>query len=297
MLRRALLAATPTSAARAVAARFVAGESMSDAVAAVRELRDAGMLGCVGYLGDGIANGSSAAANATQYIQLLDKLAAEGLTAGGAAEVSVTPAAVGLRADAGLETAIGNIERIAAAAESHGTSLTLDAEDHRTAESTLRIAAELRRAHPSAGSVVQAALRRTETDVRDLAAVPGTRVRLVKGAYPEPLSEAFTGRHDVDKAFARCLKVLMSGPGYPMIATHDRRLIAITRALGMDREPGTFEYQLLYGVREDLARQLVSEGAKVRIYVPYGPGWPAYLRRLTEQRPLSVASALRTRAR
>lgn len=295
MLRRALLAAAPASAARAVAGRFVAGETMSDAVAAVRRLRDAGMLGCVGYLGDGTANGLRAAANATQYFQLLDKLAAEGLTDGGATEVSVTPAAVGLGED--QETATGNIERIAAAAESHGTSVTLDAEDHRTAESTLRIAAELRRSHPGVGSVVQAALRRTETDVRDLAAVPGTRVRLVKGAYPEPLSEAFTGRHDVDKAFARCLRVLMGGPGYPMIATHDPRLIAITRALGMDREPGTFEYQLLYGVREDLARQLVSEGAKVRIYVPYGPGWQAYLRRLTEQRPLSVASALRTRVR
>lgn len=295
MLRRALLAAAPASAARAVADRFVAGETMTDAVAAVGQLRDAGLLATVDYLGGGVADGLHAAANATQYIQLLDKLAADGLTSGGAAEVSVTPATLGLLRD--QETATGNIERIAAAAEGHGTTVTLDAEDHRTAAGTLRIAAALRKTHPAVGSVVQAALRRTETDVRDLAAVPGARVRLVKGAYAEPLSEAFTERHDVDKAFARCLRVLMSGRGYPMIATHDPRLIAITRALGLKREPGSFEYQMLYGVREDLARQLASEGAKVRIYVPYGPGWYDYLRRLLEQRPLSVASALRTRVR
>lgn len=295
MLRRALLAAVPASAARAVADRFVAGETLADAVSAVGKLRDAGMLATLDYLGEGAADGLRGAATATQYIQLLDRLGAAGLTAGGAAEVSVTPTAVGLPRD--RRTATGNIERIVAAAEGHGTTVTLDAEDHRTVDDTLRIAAELRKTRPSVGSVVQAALRRTETDVRDLTAGPGVRVRLVKGAYAEPLSEAFTARHDVDKAFARCLKVLMGGPGYPMIATHDPRLIAITRALGLEREPGSFEYQMLYGVREDLARQLASEGARVRIYVPYGPGWPVYLRRLAERRPLSVASAFRTRVR
>lgn len=295
MLRRALLAATPTSAARAVADRFVAGETTADAVSAAGKLRDAGLLATLDYIGDGVADGLHADATTTQYIQLLDKLAAEGLTEGGAAEVSVTPAAVGLLRD--RRTATGNIERIAAAAEGHGTTVTLDAEDHRTATGTLRIAAELRKTHPAVGSVVQAALRRTETDVRDLAAVPGARVRLVKGAYAEPLSEAFTERHDVDKAFARCLRVLMAGPGYPMIATHDPRLIAITRALGLDRKPDGFEYQLLYGVRDDLARQLVSAGARVRVYVPYGPGWYGYLRRLVERRPSSLASLVRSRVR
>jgi len=292
VLRRALLAATPTSAARAVAGRFVAGETIADAVTAVGKLRDAGLLATLDYLGDGVADGLHAAANATQYIHLLDDLAAEGLTDGGAAEVSVTPTAVGLLRN--RQTATGNIERIAAAAERHGTTVTLAAEDHRTADDTLRIAAELRKSRPAVGSVVQAALRRTETDVRDLAAVAGARVRLVKGAYAEPLSEAFTERHDVDKAFARCLRVLMNGPAYPMIATHDPRLIDITRALGLEREPGSFEYQMLYGVREDLARRLASEGARVRISVPYGPGWQAYLRWLVEQRPVSVASAVRT---
>lgn len=291
MLRRALLAAAAsdqirslaaaTPAARAIAGRFVAGETIGDAVAAARALRDAGFSVTLDYLGDEPAGLMRAAATAVQYTRLLDRLAAEGLTQGGAAEVSVRPTAVGLLLD--QQESAGNIERIATAAASHGTSVTLDAEDHRTADATLRLAAGLRETVPSTGSVVQAALRRAETDVRALA-VPGTRVRLVKGAYAEPLSEAFTAGHDVDKAFARCLRVLMTGPGYPMIATHDPRLIAITRSLGLHRPPDSFEYQMLYGVREDMARQLAAEGARVRILVPYGPGWYGYLVRRLARR-------------
>lgn len=301
MLRRALLAAaasgqirdlaTTTPMARTVVDRFVAGENIGDAVAVARKLRAAGLLVTLDYLGEEMTDTLHATATATQYTQLLGKLAAEGLTAGGAVEVSVKPTAVGLRLDQRLCTE--HIARIAAAAADCGTTVTLDAEDHRTAEATLRMAAGLREMFPTVGSVVQAALRRTETDVRALAG-PGVRVRLVKGAYAEPVSEAFTVKHEVDKAFARCLRMLMRGPGYPMIATHDPRLIAITRSLGLDRAPDSFEYQMLYGVREGQQRELAASGARVRVYVPYGSDWYGYLVRRLAERPANLAFFLRS---
>ena len=300
MLRRALLAASAsdqirelvstTPSARAVVNRFVAGENIGDAVAVARRLRAAGLLVTLDHLGDEVTDTLHAGANAARYTQLLGKLAAEGLTAGGAVEVSVKPTAVGLTLDQRLATE--HIARITTAAADCGTTVTLDAEDHRTAGDTLRIAAGLRELFPTVGSVVQAALRRTETDVRALA-VPGVRVRLVKGGYDEPVSEAFTAKHDVDKAFARCLRVLMRGPGYPMIATHDPRLIAITRSLGLNRPPDSFEYQMMYGVREDEQRALVASGARVRVYVPYGAGWYGHFVRRFAERPAKLAFFLR----
>ncbi len=145
----------------------------------------------------------------------------------------------------------------------------------------------------SLGSVLQAALRRTEADARELAS-PGVRVRLCKGAYAEPPSEAYDVRHDIDKSFARCLRILMAGPGYPMIATHDPRLIAITQSLGMARPAGSFEYQMLYGVRPDEQRRLAASGAKVRVYVPYGSDWYPYLVRRLAERPANLALFLRS---
>ena len=187
MLRRALLAAaasdqirgllTGTQAARAMVARYVAGDNASDAVRVARELRAAGLLVTLDYLGEDTKDALRAAVVRTEYITLLEKLRAEGLTADGAVEVSVKPTAVGLLlgADsAGEKIASENIERIVAAADAAGTTVTIDAEDHRTTDASLRIAARLRERYPGVGSVVQASLRRTETDVRALA-TPGTR--------------------------------------------------------------------------------------------------------------------------
>lgn len=301
MLRRALLAAaasdtirgliTDTPATRALVGRYVAGDSISDAVRVARSLRDAGLLVSLDYLGEDTTDSLLAAATVTQYVQLLEKLAAEGLTEGGAVEVSVKPTAVGLLLDE--DAATGHLERIVIAARDAGTTVTLDAEDHRTTGAALRIAAALRPRSGSVGSVVQASLRRTETDVRALAA-PGVRVRLCKGAYAEPIAEAFTTRHDVDKSFARCLRILMAGPGYPMIATHDPRLIAITRAIGQNRGPDTFEYQMLYGVRPEEQRRLAAAGARVRVYVPYGSDWYGYLVRRLAERPANLRFFLRS---
>jgi proline dehydrogenase len=317
VLRRALLAAaasehirgwvTITPATRAVVDRYVAGETIGDAVRVARSLREDGLLVTLDHLGEDTTDPPHASAAADQYLQLLGKLAAEGLTEGGAVEVSVKPTAMGLLlasaegADGGAggisvfgeRIAAEHIERMAIAARDAGTTVTLDAEDHRTIDATLRIATALRSRLPFVGSVVQAALRRTETDVRRLAA-PGVRVRLCKGAYAEPAAEAFTARHEVDKSFARCLRILMEGPGYPMIATHDPRLIAITRSLGLPRAPDSFEYQMLYGVRPDEQRRLASAGARVRVYVPFGGDWYGYLVRRLAERPANLAFFLRS---
>jgi len=316
VLRRALLAAaaservrelvTVAPAARAVVRRYVAGESIGDAVAVARELRDAGLLVTLDYLGEDTTDTLRASATATQYVQLLGKLSAEGLTADGAVEVSIKATAVGLLLGAGRggllpvglsadgqRVATEHIERIALAARNAGTTITLDAEDHRTTDAVLRIGGSLRGQLPFVGNVVQAALRRSETDVRSLAA-PGVRVRLCKGAYAEPAAEAFTARHDIDKAFARCLRILMAGPGYPMLATHDPRLIEITGSLGRRRKPDSFEYQMLYGVRPDEQRRLAATGARVRVYVPYGGDWYPYLVRRLAERPANLALFLRS---
>jgi proline dehydrogenase len=272
------------------------------------------------YLGEDTTDAQRAAATAAQYVHLLGKLAAEGLTEGGVVEVSVKPTAVGLLLGTegssgpnalGEKIAAEHLERIAVAARDAGTTVTVDAEDHRSTDAALRIATALRsKTYPGSktvrgskiargskpglvGSVLQATLRRTEADARALA-VPGVRVRLCKGAYTEPASEAFGSRHEVDKSFARCLRVLMAGPGYPMIATHDPRLVAITRSLGLARPAGSFEYQMLYGVRPDEQRRLAQEGAKVRVYVPYGGDWYPYLVRRLAERPSNLALFLRS---
>jgi proline dehydrogenase len=313
VLRKALLAAaaserirelvTVTPATRSVVDRYVAGESSEDAVTVARTLRSAGLLVTLDYLGEETSDAQRAAATAAQYVHLLGKLAAEGLTEDGAVEVSVKPTALGLllgsEGDAGGASVLGerlaaeHLERIAIAAREAGTTVTVDAEDHRTTDASLRMATALRERFSSVGTVVQAALRRTETDVRELAA-PGVRVRLCKGAYAEPAQEAFAAKHDVDRSFARCLRILMSGPGYPMIATHDPRLIAITRSLGMGRSPAGFEHQMLYGVRPEEQLRLAAAGAQVRVYVPYGTDWYRYLVRRLAERPANLALFLRS---
>jgi len=312
VLRKALMAAAASErvreavmgmpAARAVVDRYVAGESSEDAVAVARELRSAGLLVTLDYLGEDTTDAQRAAATAAQYVHLLGKLAAEGLTEAGAVEVSVKPTALGLLLGSegkpgpnalGERVATEHLDRIAAAAADAGTTVTVDAEDHTTTDAALRIAGSLRSRFPSVGTVVQAALRRTEADVRGLA-VPGTRVRLCKGAYAEPVTEAFAARHDVDKSYARCLRILMAGPGYPMIATHDPRLIAITRSLGLARAADSFEYQMLYGVRPEEQRRLAASSAKVRVYVPYGGDWYRYLVRRLAERPANLALFLRS---
>jgi proline dehydrogenase len=306
VLRRSLLAVsasprirdfvTSYPRTRTIVDRYVAGDSSSDAVRVARTLRSDGLLVTLDYLGEDTTEPAQAEAVTAEYIELLGKLGAEGLTAGGAVEVSVKPTAVGLYLAAnGEQIAADNIARIAAAARDAGTTVTVDAEDHVAVAMTQKIVTRLRATYPDLGLVVQAMLRRTEADTRALK-TPGTRVRLCKGAYNEPEAEAFTSRHDIDRSYARCLRILMSGAGYPMIASHDPRLIEIAGSLAMQngRTPGEFEFQMLYGIRRAEQRRLAAEGYRMRVYVPYGNDWYGYLMRRLAERPANLTFFLRS---
>src|SRR4029453_6447880 len=179
---------------------------------------------------------------------------------------------------------------ICARASEAGTTVTLDMEDHTTTDSTLEILHKLRVDFPTVGVAVQSYLRRAEADCRELA-VEGMRVRLCKGAYRDPESVAFQTRLEVDRSYVRCLNALMSGPGYPMVATHDPRLIAIAedRAKWFDRSADEYEFQMLYGVRPEEQARLAGDGHTVRVYVPYGDQWYGYLMRRLAERPANLA--------
>ncbi len=301
MLRSAILAASRNDAVKALVAgapvsrsvvrRFVAGEQVEDAVRTTRELLGKGLLVSLDHLGEDTLDAAQAEATVEAYLLLLRRLSEEGLTADGRAEVSVKLTAVGQALDETL--ALENARRIAFAARTAGTTMTLDMEDHTTTDSTLRVLAELRLDFPDVGAVVQAYLHRTLDDCRALATA-GSRVRLCKGAYREPAEVAYQEPHEVDLAYVRCLKVLLAGDGYPMLATHDPRLVEIASTLGQGR--GDFEFQMLLGIRPLEQERLAAQGEKVRVYVPYGDQWYGYLMRRLAERPANLVFFLRALA-
>jgi proline dehydrogenase len=273
---------------RDVVKRFVAGTSTHEALEVTEKLAGQGLAITLDHLGEDTLNEHQATATKEAYLELLKALDQAGLAADARAEVSLKLSALGQAFDEAM--AERNAREICAAASEVGTTVTLDMEDHTTTDSTLDILERLRRDHPGTGAVLQAYLRRTEADCRELA-TPGSRVRLCKGAYKEPEHVAFQSGLDVDKSYVRCMNILMAGDGYPMLATHDPRLIAIgeDRARWFDREPHQFEFQMLYGVRPEEQRRLTDEGYKVRVYVPYGTEWYGYLMRRLAERPANLS--------
>jgi proline dehydrogenase len=269
--------------------RFVAGESTDDAVRATSELVASGRLVTIDHLGEDTLDLEQASSTRDAYLVLLDALGAAGLT--DSAEVSVKLSAVGQAlAGDGEKIALENAHAIATRAASLGTTVTLDMEDHTTTDSTLGILRELRAEFPSTGAVIQAYLHRSEGDCRDLAH-EGSRVRLCKGAYREPQDVAHVDKSEIDKAYVRCMKILMQGQGYPMLATHDPRLVEIGGALAIrnDRAPGSYEFQMLYGVRPDEQARLAAQGDRMRVYVPYGTEWYGYLVRRLAEKPANLS--------
>lgn len=283
-----LAAAAPIS--KSIARRFVAGGQAADALHVARQLADDGLTISIEHLGEETGSAEQARLVRDEYVTLLGRLGQAGLAS--CAEVSLKLSALGQRLDEKL--AAEHARAVCAAAAEAGTSVTLDAEDHTTTDATLETLAELRKDHPETGAVLQAHLRRTEGDCRELATA-GSRVRLCKGAYAEPESVAFPSSLDVDKSFVRCLNILMSGEGYPMVATHDPRLIAIAedRARWFDRGADEFEFQMLFGVRTEEQARLAAEGHTVRVYVPYGDAWYGYLMRRLAERRVTVPSLVR----
>ena len=301
MLRSVILAASRSSQVerlvatapftRDVVRRFVAGAGTDDALRATRELVADGLAVTLDNLGEDTVTPEQANANRDEYLKLLTMLSGAGLTP--AAEVSVKLSALGQKFDEQL--AYDNARAICAAADAAGTTVTLDMEDHTTTDSTLDVLAKLRKDFPATGAVLQAYLRRTESDCRELAGA-GSRVRLCKGAYKEPESVAFQDKRQVDKAYVRAMKILMNGAGYPMIASHDPRLISIAGALAdrANRRPGSFEYQMLYGIRPEEQLRLAGQGHTVRVYIPYGEDWYGYLVRRLAERPANLQFFLRS---
>jgi proline dehydrogenase len=303
MLRSVILAASRNAAverlvagapvSRSVVSRFVAGESAQDAVRASTRLAGKGLAVSLDHLGEDTRDARQAEAAVRAYLVLLEQLREAGLTGEGRAEVSVKLSAVGQTLSD--ELALEGARRICVAAQAAGTTVTLDMEDHTTTDRTLQTLRALRADFPRTGAVLQAYLHRTESDCRTLA-VDGSRVRLCKGAYREPAAVAYKSAAEVDRSYVRCLRVLMAGPGYPMVATHDPRLIAIAGELARDRAAGTYEYQMLYGVRPREQERLAAQGDRVRIYVPYGDQWYGYLMRRLAERPANLTFFLRALA-
>ncbi len=287
--------------ARKVVRRFVPGETVDDAIETAAALRDSGRFGSVDYLGEDVTDPSKASAAVGVYMELIDRLG----RLGGGGDGAVRPLEVSLKLSAlgqslgcdGEKIARDNAHAICEAAQRTGVWVTVDAENHTTTDSTLSIVRDLRADFPWLGVVLQAYLRRALGDCEEFAA-SGARVRLCKGAYDEPASVAYRDDSEVTDSYLRCLRVLMAGPGYPMVASHDPAIVAAAGALAHqnDRCPSQFEYQMLYGIRDGEQRRLAGAGNQVRVYVPFGAQWYGYFMRRLAERPANLAFFLRALA-
>jgi proline dehydrogenase len=276
-------------AGRMVARRFVAGEDIEDALKVVKALNERGMTASLDYLGENVRDRAAAHAAADTYRGVIERIEAAGLRA----NLSMKLTQMGLDLDP--ELAIGNAALVVARAVEADGSVTLDMEDHRYTEQTVDTCLRLAdRYDRRVGVAVQAYLFRTPADVERLIDAR-VHVRLCKGAYRESRKIAYHTKPDVDRAYAKLLVRLLTVGAYPMVATHDERLIRFAKRnadiLKRDRE--TFEFQFLYGVRRDLQEQLVRDGYRVRVYVPFGTEWYPYFMRRIAERPANVKFFLR----
>ena len=286
---------------REVVGRFVPGETVDRVLDSVAVLRDSGRYVSVDYLGEDVIDFDDADAAVQVYLDLIDELGRTSDPAGDGIrplEVSVKLSALGQSLDRdGEKVARENAWSICAAAQRAGVWVTVDAENHTTTDSTLSIVRDLRAEFPWLGLVLQAYLRRTLGDCEEFAAA-GARIRLCKGAYDEPASVAYRDRAAVTDSYLRCLRVLMAGSGYPMVATHDPVIISAVPDMAGEsgRGAGDFEYQMLYGIRAGEQRRLADAGNQVRVYVPFGTQWYGYFMRRLAERPANLVFFLRALA-
>ena len=272
------------------ARRFIAGETVAEAIEAARAVETRGMSVTLDLLGESVTSLAKADAATRDYVAVVEAMIASGI----GRNISLKLTQLGLDVD--KASAIDNLRKILERAEPAGFFVRIDMEDSPYTEVTLEIFETLwRHGYQSVGVVLQSALYRSEQDLARVNAL-GARVRLVKGAYKEPKSVAYAKKSDVDAAYARMLKVLITDGHYGAIATHDPAMIALAqewaRAAGVT--PDRFEFQMLYGVRRDLQTMLVSAGYRVRVYIPFGREWfPYFMRRLGE-RPANVMFVIRS---
>ncbi|MDJ0360154.1 proline dehydrogenase family protein [Rhodococcus sp. H29-C3] len=272
---------------RTLVDRFVAGESESDAMAAVRSLSASGRKVSVDYLGEDTTDVATAKATVDAYLSLLQSFSALRPEQHHALEVSVKLSALGQDIDRSI--ALDGARTICSAAARSGAWVTVDAENHTTTDARLSVVRELRQEFPDVGTVLQAYLMRTEDDCREFAG-PHSRIRLCKGAYDEPSTVAYRSPGDVAESYVRCLRILMNGDGYPMVASHDPEMIdaAARFAQSSGRTKADYEYQMLFGIREAEQLRLTGEGKNLRVYVPYGNQWYGYFMRRLAERPANV---------
>jgi proline dehydrogenase len=271
-----------------MARRFVAGETLDEALEAARYCNDRGMLASLDYLGENVATTADAQRARDAYLEIFERIAKEKLQA----NVSCKLTQLGM--DLSAEFCEGLVLSIVERAAAYENFLRVDMEGSAYTQRTVELVKCIRSRNPAVGTVVQAYLYRSEGDIRDLLGY-GCRIRLCKGAYKESAEVAFERKADVDGNFVRMMQALLSSGFYHAIATHDPRMIAetIRWAAAKKISKDDFEFQMLYGVRKDLQRRLVRDGYRIRIYIPYGRDWfPYFMRRLAE-RPANVGFLLR----
>jgi proline dehydrogenase len=273
---------------RKMSRRFVAGETLDDAIAAARKCNSLGMMASLDYLGENVATTTDAQRARDAYLEVFDRIAVEKLDA----NVSCKLTQMGL--DLSPEFCEGLVESVVERAASHGNFLRVDMEGSIYTQRTVELVKRIRARNAAIGTVIQAYLYRSEKDIQDLLAY-GCRIRLCKGAYKEAADVAFERKEDVDGNYVRLTRVLLPSGVYHGIATHDPKMIGetIRAAAEMQISKDAFEFQMLYGIRTDLQRRLVQGGYRVRVYIPYGNDWfPYFMRRLAE-RPANIGFLMR----
>lgn len=273
-----------------LAKRFIAGETVEEAMNVVAALNGEGLSATLDFLGEDVTARPEAERTRDAYFDLLAAIRSRNVEA----NVSVKLSAMGLLIDEDFATE-NLLKILAAAAPNHDPFVRIDMEGSAVTDATLRVFERAYARTRNVGLVLQAYLRRTPEDVERAIAI-GARVRLCKGAYAEPPAIAYKDMPTIRRAYLRCAEALLQRGTYPAIATHDERLIGAVKSYASEHDihPDRFEFQLLYGVKPELQRQLVHEGYRVRIYVPYGTHWSGYFYRRITERPENAIFALRS---
>jgi proline dehydrogenase len=272
--------------AKSMANRFVAGETLESALSAVSRLNARGITASLDLLGESVHNEAEARAAGESYVNMLDRIYERRADA----NVSVKLTAMGL--DISEDLCVATMHKILQRAREYRTFVRIDMESSEYTERTLDLFEQ--RLYPSyrenVGIVLQSYLYRTFADVEHANLIKA-RVRICKGAYKEPETVAYPAKKDVDASYVRCMHALLKHGNYPGIATHDEAIIREAKRFAKENEilPSRFEFQMLYGVRRDLQDQLVREGYRMRVYVPFGTQWYPYLMRRLAERPANVA--------
>lgn len=272
-----------SAVARRAASRFVAGDTLDDALTAARRINAEGIALTLDHLGENVTSLAEAETSRDVCLRTLDAIAQNHID--GNISIKLTQFGMDISAQACRE----NVGQLVNRAKQWNGFVRIDMESSAYTERTLQLVEDLHAQYAAVGTVIQAYLRRSEKDVEMLCR-RGIRVRLCKGAYLEPAEVAFQKKSEVDQSYVRLMKTLLSEGTYPAIATHDEKIIEQTKAFVRDRQiaPNSFEFQMLYGIRRDLQKRLIAEGYRLRLYVPFGKAWyPYFMRRLAE-RPANV---------